>query len=74
MQGRQVGKLISHHSKLKVEGLGIGKTLKEEKQSVINGVDLLISTYSRFSMQLQKNNLYTSHLKWLVIDETDTLF
>lgn len=74
VQGRQVGKQISHHSKLKVEGLGIGRSLKEEKQSIINGVDLLMSTYSRLSMQLRQNNLYTSHLKWIVIDETDTLF
>jgi ATP-dependent RNA helicase RhlE len=68
VQGRQVGKQISHHSKLKVEGLGIGRTLKEEKQTIMNGVDLLMSTYSRLSMQLRQNNLYTSHLKWIVID------
>ena len=31
MQGRQVGKDISHHCKLKVDGLGIGRTLRRER-------------------------------------------
>lgn len=48
--------------------------MKAERQAVFDGVDVLISTYSRLSVQLRQSNLYFSQLKWLVIDETDTLF
>ena len=74
MQCRQVGKQISHHAKLKVEGLGVGRTLYEENNSIKNGVDILITSNVKLQRQLDNKNLFLTNLKWLVIDETDTLF
>ena len=68
MQCRQVGKQISHHCKLKFEGLGIGSSLYQEQKAVTDGVDVLISSNSRLELQLQKKNIFLSNLKWLVID------
>jgi hypothetical protein len=34
LQAKNVGKQLSHHCKLKVEGLGIGKSLNEEDKSL----------------------------------------
>ena len=74
MQCRQVGKQISHHCKLKVDGLGVGRSLVEERKIVDDGVDVLIASHSRLQMQFEKRHIYLSNLKWLVIDEVDTLF
>jgi superfamily II DNA/RNA helicase len=52
LQGKQVGKQIAHHCKLKVEGLGIGRSLSEENKTIVDGVDILLSTYSRLFMQI----------------------
>lgn len=47
-----MGKQIAHHCKLKVEGLGIGRSLSEENKTIVDGVDILLSTYSRLFMQI----------------------
>jgi hypothetical protein len=38
---------MSHHCKIKIDGIGLGRTLIEEKKLVENGVDILASTFSR---------------------------
>lgn len=68
MQCRQVGKQISHHAKLKVEGLGVGRTLYEENNAIKNGVDILITSNVKLQRQLENKNLFLTNLKWLVID------
>jgi superfamily II DNA/RNA helicase len=74
MQCRQVGKQIAHHAKIKVEGLGLGRSLNDERRSIMDGVDILISSHAKMQTQLENNSVYLSNLKWLVVDETDTIF
>jgi superfamily II DNA/RNA helicase len=74
LQCRNVGKQVSHHCKLKIEGIGIGRTINEENKLVEDGVDVLVSTYQRIKPLIEKKLLFLSNMKWLVVDEVDTLF
>lgn len=38
------------------------------------GVDMLVSTFQRLKPLIDKKILFLSNLKWLMIDEIDTLF
>lgn len=40
----------------------------------MNGVDIVMSTFSRLSMQMESKIIFLSNLKWIVVDEVDTLF
>jgi superfamily II DNA/RNA helicase len=37
-------------------------------------VDILFASYQRIHSLLDKQSLYLSHLKWVVVDEIDTLY
>lgn len=74
MQCRNVGKQIAHHSKFKIEGINIGRTMVEERKTIENGVDILVSTYLRLTPLLDKGELFLTNLKWIVVDEIDTLY
>lgn len=54
--------------------MGVGRNLSDEKQSIKDGVDVLVSTESKLNWLLEDRTLFLSNLKWLVIDEVDTLF
>jgi superfamily II DNA/RNA helicase len=54
--------------------LGIGKSLNEEDKSLEAGIDILFGSYQRIKPLIEKQSLYFSHLKWIVVDEIDTLF
>ena len=42
--------------------------------AVVEGVDLLVSTYQRMLPLIREQTLLLSQLQWLVVDEADTLF
>jgi superfamily II DNA/RNA helicase len=46
----------------------------EERKSIDNGVDVLVSTYPRLTPLLDKGELFLTNLKWIVVDEIDTLY
>ncbi len=37
-------------------------------------MDVLVSTYQRIKPLISNKQMYLSHLKWMVVDEVDTLF
>lgn len=37
-------------------------------------MDILFASYQRIHSLLDKQSLYLSHLKWVVVDEIDTLY
>jgi superfamily II DNA/RNA helicase len=48
--------------------------MTEEKKSVMDGVDMLMTTHSKLRWLMEGRTLYMTNLRWLVIDEVDTLF
>lgn len=71
---RDVGKGMSHHVKMKCEGVGIGRTQAQEEEKVREGVDVLVTGYRRFKRMLDHRKVFLSNLSWVVVDEVDTIF
>jgi len=47
--------------------------MMDEYRLVDDGVDILVSTHKRIFNLLDRKRMYLSNLKWLVIDEADTI-
>ena len=65
---------MSHHCKLKIEGIGIGRPMNDENRLIEEGVDVLVSTFQRIKPLIEKKLVFFSNVKWMVVDEVDTLY
>jgi superfamily II DNA/RNA helicase len=58
---------------MKCEGIGIGRSLGQEKEKMVEGVDILVGGMHRFQQMSKRRDLFVSNLSWIVIDEVDTI-
>ena len=68
------GKKISHFAKLIIYSLSNSKKYSQEKEKLLRGVDILITTIDRFERHRKNNDVFISNSCFLVIDEADTFF
>lgn len=69
-----VVKSLSGHVKLRSAGITSGVKLKIQKESLASPVDILVSTPGRFLQHFEAERVFLSELRYLVVDEGDTLF
>jgi superfamily II DNA/RNA helicase len=72
-QVEEVIKLFVYDVPLVVESFFVGKNFATERDAGKRGLDILITTPERFKNHWSKNNIYTSRLTHIVVDELDTL-
>ena len=73
-QVTDVFKEFAHVVKLRCLGLTSAQKIKnEEKELTEDGVDVAVSTIDRVERHHERNSLFVSKLRFLVIDEVDTL-
>ena len=72
-QVEEVAKQFIYEVPLKIKCLFVGQKFTSEKDFLETGVDILISTPERFKKHWNKQNTFITGLKFLVIDELDTL-
>jgi superfamily II DNA/RNA helicase len=72
-QVEEVIKLFVYDVPLVVESFFVGKNYSTEREAAKRGLDILITTPERFKNHWSKNNIYTSRLTNVVVDELDTL-
>jgi superfamily II DNA/RNA helicase len=69
-----VVKSLSAHVKLRSAGITSGVKLKIQKESLASPVDIIVSTPGRFLQHFEHERVFLSELRYLVVDEGDTLF
>ena len=73
-QVSEVCKEFAHVVKLKVMGLSSAQKFSIEREALKEqGVDVVVSTLDRLMRHNEKKSLFISKLRYLVIDEIDTL-
>lgn len=72
-QIEEVAKLFIYDNPLVVKSSFVGKKLSQEEKEIMNGVDILISTPDRISLHLERQKLKLDNVKYLIVDELDTI-
>jgi superfamily II DNA/RNA helicase len=72
-QVEEVCKIFIYDLPLKIEAFYVGRKFSSEKDAAYKGIDILISTPERFKNHWGKNNIYSTKLTHVIIDELDTL-
>lgn len=72
-QVEEVCKLFVYDVPLVVESFYVGKKFTKEKGEGKVGMDILITTPERFKNHWDKNNIYSSKVSHIIVDELDTL-
>lgn len=71
----KVAKSISHFIKLRARMLSGGFGVKKQKKTVLKEViDILVCTPGRLLLHMDNNDIYLSKVKYVVVDEADSLF
>lgn len=66
-------KKICHFCKLSILGLNTGREFSDERKMLELGVDLVVTTLARLQRHIAKENIFTSQVKFIVVDEADTI-
>lgn len=48
--------------------------MNDENRLIEEGVDVLVSTFQRIKPLIEKKLVFFSNVKWMVVDEVDTLY
>jgi len=70
----QVAKSLGHHAKFRSAGISGGGKLKVQKEALMNPLDLVVGTPGRILQHVEDGNLFLGDMKFLVLDEADTMF
>lgn len=70
----QVTKSLAHHAKFRSAGISGGGKLKVQKEALMNPLDLVVGTPGRILQHVEDGNLFLGDMKYLILDEADTMF
>lgn len=70
-QTHKVAKSISHYAKLKVEKVDTSGNWKLTRETVNEGLDVLVTNPNKLQRLAREHRVTFSHLKYLVVDEAD---
>jgi len=69
-----VAKSICHHARFRAAMVGGGTRMKPQEDSLNTAVDLVVATPGRLLMHVEEGNMAYGDLKYVVLDEADTMF
>ncbi|XP_061356587.1 DEAD-box ATP-dependent RNA helicase 39 [Gastrolobium bilobum] len=70
----RVAKSISHHARFKCTMVSGGGRLRPQEDSLNNPVDVVVGTPGRILQHIEEGNMVYGGIKYLVLDEADTMF
>ncbi|KAL1561511.1 DEAD-box ATP-dependent RNA helicase 39 [Salvia divinorum] len=70
----RVSKSISHHARFRSTMVSGGGRLKPQEDSLNNPIDMVVGTPGRVLQHIEEGNLVYGDIKYLVLDEADTMF
>ena len=69
----EVIKFFAHTVKIKAVGISGALGYKKEKEFLDGGANIVVTTLGRFEKHYSKKNIFFSNVKYVVMDEIDTL-
>ncbi|KAL0560490.1 hypothetical protein IC582_000895 [Cucumis melo] len=70
----RVSKSISHHARFRSTMVSGGGRLRPQEDSLSNPIDMVVGTPGRVLQHIQAGNMVYGDIKYLVLDEADTMF
>ncbi|GLT75166.1 hypothetical protein SLA2020_469110 [Shorea laevis] len=70
----RVAKSISHHARFRSTMVSGGGRLKPQEDSLNNPIDMVVGTPGRVLQHIEDGNIVYGDIKYLVLDEADTMF
>lgn len=70
----RVSKSISHHARFRSTMVSGGGRLKPQEDSLNSPIDMVVGTPGRVLQHIEEGNLVYGDIKYLVLDEADTMF
>ncbi|KAL6504189.1 hypothetical protein OROGR_026112 [Orobanche gracilis] len=70
----RVAKSVSHHARFRSTMLSGGGRLKPQEDSMNSPIDMVVGTPGRVLQHIEEGNLVYGDIRYLVLDEADTMF
>ncbi|WCJ43291.1 DEAD-box ATP-dependent RNA helicase 39 [Euphorbia peplus] len=70
----RVAKSISHHARFRCTMVSGGGRLKPQEDSLNGPIDMIVGTPGRILQHIEDGNIVYGDIKYLVLDEADTMF
>ncbi|KAK4483974.1 hypothetical protein RD792_011185 [Penstemon davidsonii] len=70
----RVSKCISHHARFRSTMVSGGGRLKPQEDSLNSPIDMVVGTPGRVLQHIEEGNMVYGDIKYLVLDEADTMF
>ncbi|KAJ6306776.1 hypothetical protein OIU78_021983 [Salix suchowensis] len=70
----RVAKSIGHHARFRSTMVSGGGRLRPQEDSLNNPIDMVVGTPGRVLQHIQDGNMVYGDIKYLVLDEADTMF
>lgn len=70
----RVAKSISHHARFRTTMVSGGGRLRPQEDSLNNPIDMVVGTPGRVLQHIEEGNIVYGDIKYLVLDEADTMF
>lgn len=70
----RVAKSISHHARFRSTMVSGGGRLRPQEDSLNNPIDMVVGTPGRILQHIEDGNMVYGDIKYLVLDEADTMF
>ncbi|KAK9943719.1 hypothetical protein M0R45_009320 [Rubus argutus] len=70
----RVAKFISHHARFRSTMVSGGGRLRPQEDSLNNPIDMVVGTPGRILQHIEDGNLVYGDIKYVVLDEADTMF
>ncbi|KAL5122866.1 DEAD-box ATP-dependent RNA helicase 39 [Glycine soja] len=70
----RVAKSISHHARFRCTMVSGGGRLRPQEDSLNNPIDVVVGTPGRVLQHIEEGNMVYGDIKYLVLDEADTMF
>ncbi|KAI4381868.1 hypothetical protein MLD38_007895 [Melastoma candidum] len=69
-----VAKSISHHARFRSTMVSGGGRIRPQEDSLNNPIDMIVGTPGRLLQHIEEGNMVYGDIKYLVLDEADTMF
>ncbi|XWS23490.1 hypothetical protein CRYUN_Cryun28dG0018400 [Craigia yunnanensis] len=70
----RVAKSISHHARFRSTMVSGGGRMRPQEDSLSNPIDMVVGTPGRVLQHIEDGNMVYGDIKYLVLDEADTMF
>ncbi|XP_054802476.1 DEAD-box ATP-dependent RNA helicase 39-like isoform X1 [Prosopis cineraria] len=70
----RVAKSISHHARFRSTMVSGGGLIRPQEDSLNNPIDMVVGTPGRILQHIEEGNMVYGDIKYLVLDEADTMF